>query len=123
MFLKDITDKIIQAAMKVHSVLGPGLLENVYETCLAHELKKTGLEVKPQVILPVIYDDIKMDLGYRLDLLVDDKVIIELKSVEKILPIHEAQLISYLKISKKKVGLLINFNVVHLKTGIKRFMN
>ena len=123
MFLKNITDKIIQAAMKVHSVLGPGLLENVYETCLAHELKKTGLEVKTQVVLPVIYDDIKMDIGYRLDLLVDDKVIVELKSVEKILPIHEAQLISYLKISKKKVGLLINFNVVHLKTGIKRFMN
>ena len=123
MYLHNITEPIITAAMKVHSILGPGLLENVYETCLAHELRKEGFEVKSQVILPVIYDNIQMDLGYRLDLLVEEKVIVELKSVEKVLPIHEAQLISYLKLGKKKVGLLINFNVVHLKNGIKRFVN
>ena len=123
MYLHNITEPIIAAAMKVHSILGPGLLENVYETCLAHELRKEGFEVKSQVILPVIYDNIQMDLGYRLDQLVEEKVIVELKSVEKVLPIHEAQLISYLKLGKKKVGLLINFNVVHLKNGIKRFVN
>jgi GxxExxY protein len=123
MYFKDITDSIISAAMKVHTTLGPGLLENVYETCLVHELKKQDIEVKHQVVLPVIYDNIQMDLGYRLDLLVEDKVIIELKSVEKLLPIHEAQLLSYLKLGKKKVGLLINFNVVQLKTGIKRLVN
>ena len=123
MYLKDITESIISAAMKVHSVLGPGLLENVYETCLIHEMRKKDIEVNNQVVLPVIYDNIEMDLGYRLDLLVQNQVIVELKSVEKLLPIHEAQLLSYLKLSQKKVGLLINFNVVHLKNGIKRFVN
>ena len=123
MYLKDITESIISAAMKVHSILGPGLLENVYETCLIHEMRKKDIEVNNQVVLPVIYDNIEMDLGYRLDLLVQNQVIVELKSVEKLLPIHEAQLLSYLKLSQKKVGLLINFNVVHLKNGIKRFVN
>ena len=123
MYLKDITESIISAAMKIHSVLGPGLLENVYETCLIHEMRKKDIEVNNQVVLPVIYDNIEMDLGYRLDLLVQNQVIVELKSVEKLLPIHEAQLLSYLKLSQKKVGLLINFNVVHLKNGIKRFVN
>jgi len=123
MFFEEITESIIAAAMKVHRKLGPGLLENVYETCLLHELKKQNIEAKNQVTLPVVYDNIKMDLGYRLDLLVKDKVIVELKSVEKILPIHEAQLLSYLKLSRKKVGLLINFNVIQLRNGIKRFVN
>ena len=123
MLLEEITESIIKAALKVHTALGPGLLENVYETCLVYELEKKNIEVKSQVSLPVIYDEIKMDIGYRLDLLVQDQVIVELKSVDKLLPIHEAQLLSYLKLSEKKVGLLINFNVTHLKKGIKRFVN
>jgi len=123
MYLEEITESIIKAALKVHTALGPGLLENVYETCLIYELEKKNIEVKSQVSLPVIYDEIKMDIGYRLDLLVQDQVIVELKSVDKLLPIHEAQLLSYLKLSQKKVGLLINFNVTHLKKGIKRFVN
>jgi len=123
MFLEDLTESIIAAAIKVHRTLGPGLLENVYETCLVHELRKKDIEVKNQITLPVIYDNIEMDLGYRLDMLVQDKVIVELKSVEKLLPIHEAQLLSYLKLSRKQVGLLINFNVIQLRKGIKRFAN
>jgi len=123
MFLEDLTESIIAAAIKVHRTLGPGLLENVYETCLVHELRKKDIEVKNQITLPVIYDNIEMDLGYRLDMLVQDKVIVELKSVEKLLPIHEAQLLSYLKLSRKQVGLLINFNAIQLRKGIKRFAN
>jgi len=123
MFLEDLTESIIAAAIKVHRTLGPGLLENVYESCLVHELRKKDIEVKNQITLPVIYDNIEMDLGYRLDMLVQDKVIVELKSVEKLLPIHEAQLLSYLKLSRKQVGLLINFNAIQLRKGIKRFAN
>lgn len=121
--MNDLTGQIIGAAMRVHSALGPGLMESAYQACLVHELKKEGLKVKSEVILPVIYDDVKMDLGYRLDLLVEDQVIVELKAVDKTLPIHEAQLITYLKLSKKKIGLLINFNVLHLRDGIIRRMN
>ena len=109
--------------MKVHSALGPGLLESAYEACLKHELMKRGLEVKCQVELPVCYDGIELDAGYRIDLLVSDEIIVELKSVDKIAPIHEAQLLSYLKLSNLHVGLLINFNVVHLKDGIKRMVS
>ena len=117
-----ITEAIIGAAMKVHSALGPGLLESAYEACLAHELRKAGFDVRSQVELPVIYDGVRVDLGYRIDLLVNDTVIVELKCLEKIAPIHEAQILSYLKLSRKRVGLIINFHVRHLKDGIKRFI-
>jgi len=117
-----ITEAIIGAAMKVHSALGPGLLESAYEACLAHELRKAGFDVKTQVELPVIYDGIRVELGYRIDMVVNDTVIVELKCVEKIAPIHEAQILSYLKLSKKRVGLIINFHVRHLRDGIKRFI-
>ena len=117
-----ITETIIGAAMRVHSALGPGLLESAYEACLAHELRKAGFDVRSQVELPVIYDSVRVDLGYRIDLLVNDTVIVELKCVEKIAPIHEAQILSYPKLSRKRVGLIINFHVRHLKDGIKRFI-
>jgi GxxExxY protein len=123
MELNEISGHVVDAAMKVHSALGPGLLENAYEACLRYELEKRGVRVKAQVGLPVVYDGKQIDLGYRLDLLVEDAVIVELKAVEKIAPIHEAQLLSYLKLSGKKLGLLINFNVLHLKDGIKRMAN
>ena len=123
MELDQITERIIGAAMKVHSALGPGLLESAYQACLFREMEKQGLSVKSEVVLPVIYDGETIDAGYRLDLLVEDRVIIELKAVNKILPIHEAQLITYLKLSGKKVGLLINFNVLHLRDGITRRVN
>jgi GxxExxY protein len=115
-----ITGKIIDAAMKVHSALGPGLLESAYEACLIHDLKKNGLKVLSQVALPVNYNGIIIELRYRIDLLVEDEIIVELKSVEKTTPLHQAQLLSYLKLSGKRLGLLINFNVLHLKEGIKR---
>ena len=121
--LKNLSGMIVDAAMKVHSALGPGLLESAYETCLKHELLKRNLEVKSQVELPIVYEGIRLDAGYRIDLLVADSVVVELKSVEKIAPIHEAQLLSYLKLSDLQVGLLINFNVMHLKDGIKRMVN
>ncbi|NLH41544.1 MAG: GxxExxY protein [Planctomycetes bacterium] len=123
MELNEISAQVVDAAMKVHSVLGPGLLENAYEICLKHELEKRGLRVQQQVALPAVYDGIRIDLGYRLDLLAEEEVIKELKTVERILPIHEAQLLSYLKLSNRRLGLLINFNVVHLRTGIKRMVN
>jgi GxxExxY protein len=123
MQLNDISGKIIDAAMKVHTAMGPGLLESAYEACLIHELKKCGLKVLSQVTLPVRYDGIDIDLGYRIDLLVEDNIIVELKAVTKLLPIHEAQLLSYLKLSNNPVGLLINFNVLRLKDGIKRLVN
>ena len=114
---------VLAAAMKVHTVLGPGLLESAYETCMAHELGKCELEIKQQVLLPVFYDNQKLDAGYRLDILLDNKVIIELKAVEKILPVHTAQLLSYLRLSKCKLGFILNFNVVHMRDGIKRIVN
>ncbi len=123
MELNEISGAIVDAAMKVHSVLGPGLLESAYEACLLFELHKRGLDAKKQVALPVVYDDVKIDVGYRIDLLVENAVIVELKAVDKVLPIHEAQLLSYLKLSSRQLGLLINFNVVHLKDGIKRMVN
>ena len=109
--------------MKVHSALGPGLLESAYEACLLFELHKRGLKAVNQVQLPVVYESVKINAGYRLDLLVEDAVIVELKSVEEVLPIHQAQLLSYLKLSGKKLGLLLNFNTVHLKDGIIRMVN
>jgi GxxExxY protein len=121
--LNEITGAIIAAAMRVHSALGPGLFENIYEVCLVHELHKAGLKVQHQVSLPVVYDNLKLEAAYRLDLLVEDLVIVELKTVEALLPVHKAQLLSYLMLTGKRLGLLINFKVVHLRDGIKRVVN
>lgn len=120
MEINEITGQIIDSAMKVHTVLGPGLLESAYEACLAHELRKRGFTVEVQRGLPIEYDGVLLDVGYRIDLLVEDTVIVEVKAVNEVHPIHHAQLLSYLKLSKKKIGLLINFHVVRLKDGIKR---
>jgi GxxExxY protein len=106
-----LTGMVVDAAMTVHTALGPGLLESTYEKCLVYELRKRGLRVASQVSLPVLYDGMEIDAGYRLDVVVEDAVIVELKAVEKLLPVHEAQLLSYLKLSGFKAGLLINFNV------------
>lgn len=121
--MNEITDKIIGAAIRVHKALGPGLLESAYEACLAFELRDTGLLVEIQKPLPVVYRGVKLDCGYRLDLVVENNVILELKAVEKVLPIHEAQILSYLKLSGLRLGLLINFNSLYLKDGIKRVVN
>jgi len=121
--VQEISHAVITAAIRVHSELGPGLLESTYTACLQHELKKAGLRSDAQVGSPVVYDGVKLDLGYRIDLLVEDLVIVELKSVDAIAPVHQAQIISYLKLSGRSLGLLINFNVAHLKDGIKRFVN
>lgn len=123
MEVNEITGSIVDAAMKVHTALGPGLLESVYEKCLKHELQKRGLRVESQVWLPVVYDGIEMEGGYKIDLLVEAQVIVELKVVEQILEVHKAQLLSYLKLSNKQVGLLVNFNVVHMRDGIRRLVN
>jgi len=119
----DIGKLVINACLKVHSALGPGLLESIYETCLAYELEKQGLHVKRQVSLPILYDDLKLDNAFRLDMLLDDKVVIEIKAIDNLLPVHTAQLLSYLKLGKYKLGFLLNFNVVHMKDGIKRMVN
>jgi GxxExxY protein len=123
MELNDITGQIVDSAIKIHSALGPGLLESAYEACLMYELKKRGLITRNQVPLPVHYEEVVVEVGYRIDLLVAESVIVELKSVDQIAPIHKAQLLSYLKLSGKKVGLLINFNVKLLKDGITRLVN
>ena len=123
MDVNEVSGIVVDAAMKVHTALGPGLLESAYEACLLHELRKRGRKVLSQVVLPVVYDGVKIDVGYRIDLLVEDVVIVELKAVEKLLPIHDAQLLSYLKLGGYRLGLLINFNVLHLKDGIKRKVN
>lgn len=123
MELDSITGSIIDAAMRVHTALGPGMLESVYEKCLKHELVKRGLRVESQVWVPVIYDGVRIEGGYKIDLLVQSEVVVELKVVEQILEVHKAQLLSYLKLSDKRVGLLINFNVVHLRDGIRRLVN
>ena len=120
--LNELTSKILECAYTVHTALGPGLLENAYEECLFYELQQTGLKVERQKALPLVYKDIKLDAGYRVDLLVENEVVIELKSVEVINDVHIAQLLTYLKLSECKIGLLINFNVKSLKTGIKRFI-
>lgn len=123
MHVNEVSGQIVDAAMCVHSALGPGLLESAYQGCLVHELRKRGLEVRSQVILPVVYDGVTIDVGYRIDLEVAGSVIVELKAVEKLLPLHQAQLLSYLKLSGMRVGLLINFNVLHLRDGITRLVN
>lgn len=122
--LNKITETIIGAAIEVHRNLGPGLLESAYRECLRYELLQRGYEALQEVPLPLIYKDVKLDCGYRLDLLVNDAIIVEIKSVESLAPIHEAQLLSYLKIAGGKIGLLLNFNVTMLKHGgIKRLAN
>jgi len=120
--LNRISGEIVDASIKVHTHLGPGLLENVYETCLAYELEKRGHKVERQVQLGVNYEGVKLDIGFKLDLLVDSEVIVELKAAEKLLPIHTAQILTYLKLSNCRLGLLINFNVPRLKEGITRFV-
>ena len=119
----EITEKIIGCAIKVHSNLGPGLLESAYKECLFYELIKSGLVVEKEKPLPLIYKEIKMECGYRIDLLVENSVVIEIKSVDAINDIHVAQVLTYLKLSKCRIGLLINFNVVKLKDGIKRLIH
>ena len=123
MEINEVSGLIIDAAMKVHSALGPGLLESAYEACLCYELRKRAMKVESQVALPVLYDGVKIDAGYRIDLMVNDAVIVERKTVERLLPVHQAQLLSYLKLSGKQAGLLINFHVPHLRDGIKRLVN
>jgi len=118
--LNAISYDIIGCAIKVHSELGPGLLESTYEVCLMHELVELGYVVERQKELPVVYKQHKLDAGYRIDLLVQKQIIVELKSIDAIAPIHEAQLLTYLKLAHKKLGLLINFNVLQLKDGIVR---
>jgi GxxExxY protein len=119
----EVSGKVIGLAMKVHTALGPGLLESAYEACLRHELNKAGLNFEPQKPLPLVYEEIRLECGYRVDLLVENKVMVELKAVDALHPIHTAQLLTYLKLSHHKLGLLINFNVIHLKDGIKRVVN
>ena len=119
--LNPLTQKIIGAAIEVHRHLGPGLLESAYEACLAYELEKLGLAVERQKPLPLIYKEVRLDQGYRLDILVEGKVVVELKVVEDFTPVHEAQMLSYLKLSGCPVGLLLNFDVILLKDGIRRF--
>jgi GxxExxY protein len=114
--------EIIGAAMRVHSTLGPGMLEGAYEACLAHELRARRLSVARQVPVSISYLDSRVEVGYRLDMLVDDSVVVEVKAVDQLLPIHEAQLITYLRFSGHRVGLLLNFNVVRMKDGIRRLL-
>ena len=116
----DVSHEIIGCALRVHSELGPGLLESTYEACLAFELREAGHEVETQVALPVVYHGVHLDVGYRIDMVVEGLVVVEIKSVDAVAPIHEAQLMSYMKLSGRSLGLLINFNVLHLKNGIKR---
>lgn len=118
----ELTGKIIGAAIEVHRHLGPGLLESTYERCLAYELKAISLRVDEQILLPLVYKDLTIEQAYRLDLLVEDQVVVELKVVEQLTAAHEAQILTYLKLSNRKVGLLINFNVKILKNGIRRYM-
>ena len=121
--LNAITEQIIGAAMEVHRVLGPGLLESAYEACLVFELRERGLRVEQQKALPIAYKSVRLDCGYRLDLFVADCVIVEIKAVEKLNPVHEAQLLSYLKLADCRVGLLLNFHCTMLKHGIRRLVN
>jgi GxxExxY protein len=120
MEINEITHEILDSAYKVHSALGPGLLESSYKTCLVYELRKKGLKVEVEKPLPLIYEEVLMECGYRIDILVEDAVVIELKNVEALADVHTAQVLTYLKLSGKKVGLLINFYTKSLKNGIKR---
>ena len=119
----EIGDGVISAAMRVHSVMGPGLLESAYEACLRYELEKRELRVRTQVLLPVRYDDLVLDAGYRIDLLVEELVVVELKAVQGILPVHKGQLLSYLRLGRFKLGYLLNFHVARMRDGIVRMVN
>jgi GxxExxY protein len=121
--LDQITRQIIGAAIEVHRAVGSGLLESAYQACLAYEVRQRGLKAEEQVPLPVLYKDVRLDCGYRMDLLVEDSVIVEIKAVEQLCPIHDAQLLSYLRIAHTQVGLLINFHNRVLKDGLKRIVN
>jgi GxxExxY protein len=121
--INSITEKVIGCAIEVHRSIGPGLLESAYEECLCYELSQHGLSFERQVPLPVIYKAVKLDCGYILDIIVEDLVILEIKAVERIMPIHEAQLLSYLKMLDKRVGLILNFHMSIMKNGIKRIVN
>jgi len=123
MELNDVTGQVVDAAMKVHTALGPGLLEHVYAICLRQELEERGLSVQSEVAIPVVYNHTKIENAFRIDLLVEDQVIVGLKAVEKVLAVHKAQLLTYLKLSNRKIGLLLNFNVPHMKDGITRMAN
>ncbi|TXD52656.1 MULTISPECIES: GxxExxY protein [unclassified Polaribacter] len=118
-----ITEKIIGAAIEVHRALGPGLLESAYQECTIYELKSIGLKVKKELMLPIIYKDIILEHGYRIDLLVENKIVLELKTIDKFTDVHYAQILTYLKLGNYPLGLLINFNTKLLKNGIKRFIN
>jgi GxxExxY protein len=118
-----LSSHIVNAAYTIHTTLGPGLLESVYETTLAHELEKRGIKVLRQQALPVVYETIRMDIGFRADLIVGDKVIVEIKSTEAISPVHRKQLLTYLRLTNKRLGLLINFNVEFIRDGITRVVN
>lgn len=119
---QELTQQIIGAAMEVHNYLGPGMLESAYRECLYYELNKRNIFIEREVPVPVIYKEIKLECGYRIDLLVERKVVVELKSIEAISDVHEAQVLTYLKFSGCRLGLLINFNVKHLRDGIRRFI-
>jgi GxxExxY protein len=121
--INQITGEIIRRSLHIHSKLGPGLLESAYHACLAHDLIRADLLVESELLLPVIYEKLRINAGYRIDLLVEKLVIVEIKSVEQILPVHLAQLLTYLRLAQKRVGLLINFNVSHLRQGVKRVVN
>lgn len=122
MLINEITKEIIGSAIEVHKYLGPGLLESAYENCLSYELEKKNFKIEKQKPIPIVYKDIKLDCGYRLDLVVNNLVIVEIKSIDVVAPVHEAQILTYMKFAKIKVGLLINFNVTILKNGLKRFI-
>jgi GxxExxY protein len=117
------TGAIINSALKVHSLLGPGLLESAYKACLAHELRKRGFDVTTEFPIPLIFDGLRMDVAYKADLLIDSAIIVEAKCVDRLAPIHDAQILSYLKLSGLRAGLLINFHELHLKDGIRRKVN
>ncbi|MEZ4707974.1 MAG: GxxExxY protein [Caldilineaceae bacterium] len=121
--LEAVATIIVSAAVRVHSSLGPGLLESAYQACLAHELRKRGLRVRCEVVMPVRYAGVDVDAGYRLDMLIEEVIVIENKAVQELLPIHEAQLITYLKLSGCKIGFLLNWNVKMMKEGINRYVN
>ena len=123
MEINELSERVIGACIEIHRTIGPGLLESAYEECLCHELHLAGLKFERQKPLPVAYKGIQLDCGYRIDLVVEDKLIVELKTVQELLPIHEAQLLTYLKLSSLAVGLLVNFNVPVLRRGIKRIVN
>jgi GxxExxY protein len=119
----EIGTAIIGAAMRVHSVVGPGLLESAYEACLVYELEKQRLHTRKQVVIPIKYEDLSIDNGYRIDLLVEDRVVVELKAIETILPVHRAQLLSYLRLGDFRLGYLLNFHVQQMRDGIVRLVN